>query len=193
MTERIHNIDQLTEKELLSLIELGDQDGLTLMYKRYNRSLFVYALRLVKDEDDAWDFVHDIFLSVIARIRSGELKVHTSLSALLHQSLRNHIFNSIERTKVADKFFTSIQSRINAGEATTENYILEKETRKKYEASLEGMPLLTREIYQLAHDQHFTYEQISRAKSVSRSTVQRHLREAIRVLQTKLTSIFLLF
>lgn len=185
-----HHID---EQELIRLIGSGSGDAMAIIYRRHLRTLFVYAAKLVQDEDEAFDFVHDTFLTFYTKIRTGELVIHTSLSAFLHQSLRNRIFDRIDHTRVADRYYSLLKNKFEAGELTTENYLRDKETRKRIEDGLNSLPPLTREIFVMSNIENRTYHEISREKSISMATVKRRLKEAKTFLQTRLTAFFMTF
>lgn len=188
----MQSYNQLPEQELIRLIERRDTFALAEMYNRHSQELIVHALKILRDEDDAVDAVHDVFLKVYTIIRDQKFSIHTSLEAFLHRILRNRIYDKIDKTRVSGEYFSILQQHLDMGEPTTENNIIEKETRKRIEDGIDSMPSRTRTIYKLSNLENLTQEQISEKMQISSRSVRRHLKEAFRILQEKLTSILFL-
>src|SRR5690606_27615609 len=85
------------ERELLYKISVGDEYAFRILYNRYRKKIYSYALKIIKSEMLAEDILHEVFLRVwqhgnIAEIENieGYLKIVTrnyTLKILRRQQL----------------------------------------------------------------------------------------------------------
>ena len=64
MTSNNSKHDSLTDKELLARIRNCDREAFDTVYGKYHRDLYFYALKLIKDRDDASDIIQDTFVKL---------------------------------------------------------------------------------------------------------------------------------
>ncbi|WP_411273247.1 RNA polymerase sigma factor [Daejeonella sp.] len=60
---KIHDSDQ----QLWSNFKAGDQDAYTTIIQRYFTPMFIYAIRLSKDQDFVKDCIQDVFYNLWKR------------------------------------------------------------------------------------------------------------------------------
>ncbi len=64
--------DQATDEELLARLRSGEAEALAALYDRYASLMYALSLRILTDEREAQDLLHDVFLEVWERARDYE-------------------------------------------------------------------------------------------------------------------------
>ena len=64
----------ISDHELLSLIKEGDQAAFKSIYEKYWQLLYVAACKIIKDEDEAKDAVQEVFISLLSKGASIDIK-----------------------------------------------------------------------------------------------------------------------
>lgn len=57
----------MSDEELFRLIQLGEEEAFTELYSRYSRRLLAFFVRMLGGEDQAQDFLQELFLRVIQK------------------------------------------------------------------------------------------------------------------------------
>lgn len=78
-----------TERQLTEAIREGDRAALRRLYERYVRYGMAIALRIVADEEDALDVVHDAFVSILTSIDTFDYRGEGSLKAWVARIVTN--------------------------------------------------------------------------------------------------------
>ena len=109
------------------IVIFNERDTLAFkeVYERYWLLLFHHARRMLKDNDQAEDVVQDIFFILLNKPES--LKLESSLSSYLYQTVRNKILNLIRHEKVKGDYIKSFQEYTSSGVCSTDELIRERE------------------------------------------------------------------
>lgn len=90
VTNSLEMLEQLalpsSESQLIQLVARGDQIAFHKLYRRYDRLIFQYLLRLIHDNEQAEDLLQEVFLAVwkgAPRFR-GKSKVKTWIYHIAH-------------------------------------------------------------------------------------------------------------
>jgi len=62
------------EKEIVKLLESGDQKAMTYLYKNYSDSLYGVILKIISDEDLAQDVLQETFIKVWKKAKTYDSK-----------------------------------------------------------------------------------------------------------------------
>jgi len=182
----------LSDHELLNLLQSGDQDSFKELYKRYGGLLYVYALKLTDNKDDADDIVQEVFISLLTK---EQLEIKRTVSAYLYSAVRYKIFDLLAHKKVKSGYADSLQLFIDQGEYITDNYIREKELATLVEKEINLLPTKMRQIFESSRKAHLSQKQIAEKFNISEHTVKKQINNSIKILKMKLSKlmIFLLF
>jgi len=82
-----------TDREILGLIEAGDDAGFDLMVEKYAAMLYRYARRMCADESDAEDALQDTFLAAKQKIHQfrGDGKLRNWLFSITGNACRQKL------------------------------------------------------------------------------------------------------
>ncbi len=173
-----------SESELLALLKQHDERAFAEIYERYWEGLLRHANSMLKDEDEIKDVLQDVFITLWEKAYAMERTA--SLSAYLHTLVRNRILNMLLRSKVKDKYLTSLghfSERVAHG---TDFAIREKEMAQRIEEELDRLPEKMREVFELSRKQRLSYLEIAEKLQISQNTVKKQISNAIRQLKLKL-------
>nr|WP_121272326.1 sigma-70 family RNA polymerase sigma factor [Pedobacter schmidteae] len=186
------NYTKYTDEQLISLLKEGDHIAYTHLYDRYFQLLFVYALKKLRDTDEAKDLIQEFFTVLWAKRTS--LNVNGNLPAYCFTAINNRIIDVFLHRKVADKYIGSIIIPTAEEEAKTDYLVREKQLMAYIEKEIQALPGKMRMIFELSRKSNYTCKQISDELQISEKTVHRQMSNALLRLRTKLGSfIFLVF
>lgn len=173
-----------TDQELTALLKEGDGIAFTEIYNRHKRELFIYAVRLVKDEDLAGDLVQEVLISLWDRRAVIDLK--GSIVAYLFTALRYKFFDWIDKQKVRDDYAASFQLFIDEGEWITDNQVAENELMAFIEQQIAQLPEKMRIVFLMSHKENLSYKEISERLNITEKTVHNQVNNALKLLKIKL-------
>lgn len=173
-----------TDQELAALLKGGDRLAFTEIYNRFKGELYVYAARLVKDEDLAGDLVQEVFISFWDRRQVIVFK--SSIVAYLFTALRYKFFDWIDKQKVRTAYAASFQAFIEEGEWITDNQLAEKELMTFIEQQIMQLPEKMRAVFLLSYKENMSYKEISERLNITEKTAQNQANNALKLLKLKL-------
>lgn len=173
-----------TNKELTVFLKEGDHAAYAEIYDRFQCLLYVYACKIVKDQDEAEDIVQEIFISLWEK--RNDIDFHTSLSSYLYCAVRYKFINLLDRKKVRSDYSTSLQKFIDQGDFVTDDYIREKELHNIIEQQICLLPEKMRQIFIMSRKQNKSNKEIADELSKSEKTVRNQVNNALNILRVKL-------
>ncbi|TKC65657.1 RNA polymerase sigma-70 factor [Pedobacter hiemivivus] len=184
---------KLSDPDLITLIKAGDDAAFTEIYNRYWGILYSHARRMLHNDEEAEDIIQEIFVSFLKKVNVLELK--NNLSGYLYQSVRNMIYNFIERDKNKEKYMESLEQFIEQGEYQADYLIREKQFRGLIENEIASLPESMRKIFELSRNSHLSYLEIADQLGVTEGVVRNNISRALKILKSKLgaTVLFYLF
>ena len=183
-----------SDQELTVLLVKGDKAAFAFIYNNYKASLYLHALRTLKDEEEATDLVQEVFTNLWEKREVFSLK--TSLDSYLYGAIRNRVFNAIAHQKITSQYASSLQSFLDKGEFITDDLIREKELTAIIDKEIALLPEKMREVFLLSRNTDLSYKKIGEHLNISDKTVKKQVGNAVRILREKINgsvSIFFLF
>lgn len=179
-----------TDKVLADLIGKGDADAFSEIYKRYRGVLYLHALRMLKNEDEAKDIVQDLF--TVFWVKRNEIEVTGTISGYLYTAVKNRILDHIARNQTREKYISSLAGFISEGEFVTDNQIREKELTTLIEKEVELLPEKMKQIFKLSRLDNLSHKDIALELKLSDKTVKKQVSNALIILKKKLEVALLL-
>lgn len=173
----------LSDKELVDLMKSGDHVAFTEIYNRYWGLMYVHALKMLSDEDEAKDIIQDLFITVWSK--RSNLDLNTNLSGYLYISTRHKILNKIRQRKTSDNFINALALYINDSENSIIDDIREKELTIIINKEIEKLPLKMRRIFEMSRKQYLSHKEIAEELDISDKTVKKQINNAIKILKLK--------
>ncbi|MDR2283728.1 MAG: RNA polymerase sigma-70 factor [Sphingobacterium sp.] len=179
------------EQILLTRVSVGDEKAFLMLYDKYWERLFVYAVNIVKDRNEAEDVVQEVFTK-LWRVRESLLSVR-NLNAYLITITRNQALKNILGSK---RMTESIQSFIYYVEHDYPS--LDKEYDAKELASLiekhvDHLPEKMKEIFVLSRENGLSNKEIADSLNISEHTVKKQINNSLRRIRSSIRYILLIF
>src|SRR5690554_6075026 len=83
--------------DLLLQIKTGNEQSFRLVYEKYHKPLYHFALKYLRSKELAEDAVHDVFIKLWNKRR--KLDTSGSLKGFLFTATRNHVLNMLTSDK----------------------------------------------------------------------------------------------
>lgn len=180
----------LSDKELIALVLEKDDQAFGVLYERYFPLLFIYARKIIADEEVVKDLLQDVFVSLWSKT---PLAINRSFSSYIYAAVRFQLFDYMDKQKVRNGYADSLQHFLDQGEYSTDNYLLEKELQQQIEKEIMNLPPKMREIFILSRQEEKSYEEIAKQRNVSLNTVRKQVSNALKIMRSKLTLLFFTF
>lgn len=188
----MEDVDQLTDKELLSLIGTGDVMAFNIIFKKYNRELYAAAYNKLRDREEAKDVVQDVFSRLWCK--AGEINLtKADLPSYLHIAVRNRIFDLISKKKSASAYLEDLRTYLLESAEHADYLIREKQMKAMIEEEIATLPPRMREVFVLSRNHHLSHKEIAHQLNVSDQTVTDQVKKALKILKTKVSLLPILF
>lgn len=174
-----------TDAELTTLLKKGDLIAFNEIYKRFQGLLYIYACKIVKNNDDAEDIVQEVFLYLWDKRYT--IAISNSISVYLYKAVQYKFMNLLDHKKVRTDYKNSFNQFLEKGEFITDHYIRYKEFSQQIEQEVKALPDKMREIFELSRKHHLTRKEIAERLDLSEKTVKNQINNALKILRSRLS------
>lgn len=170
----------LSDKELVALLQKSDEQALSALYLRYWDKLFVTAAQRVDRPEDAEEILQDIFIRLWER--RNELELTHSLATYLGVAVKYKVidYRAKQHRQNAKITFSPIDEQTPAYQLSAEALLLEKELWQSIEQSISRLPEKCRIVFTMSRQEGKTYKQISAELDISEKAVEAHISRALK-------------
>lgn len=175
-------LDNLTDNELVLLVCRGEEMAFDMLYRRHHRTMYQYAVKLLKDSDVSADIVQSVFVKLWEH--KEYLSPEVNIKAYLYSMVRNRVVNYIRdnRSRLVHNY-RIVQENGMVEEVDVlgqfEDIVRHKELRK----AMESLPPQQRKILQFRFEGK-TNRQIAKEQNLSLNTVNVHFRLGLNALKS---------
>jgi RNA polymerase sigma-70 factor (ECF subfamily) len=171
------------ERALLTRIAGGEQEALVALYQRYQRPLFVYLLRLLRDEGLAEEVLQDVLVGIWqgAGTFAGRSRVSTWVFGIAH-----HQAAQASRRRQLPQAAPEDYAEISDEEQDTERLTFSLALQADLEAALATLLPIHREALELILAHGFSYEEAAVITGAPVGTVKSRVNQARRQMQQML-------
>ena len=180
----------ISDSELLRLIQRGDSGALGMLYMRYSDRVRRFAMGFLQNEGDADDVTHDVFVTLWQQC--AEIPDIASLKAYLFRMTRNAIFSMFRHRRIAEEYMARARYQSEEASSETEEKIATADLLDLVHLTIQSMPEQRRRIFTMNRFDHMTYDEIATALGISRKTVEYHISQALARLR-KISHLMCLF
>lgn len=177
----------LSDSELIKLLQVSDHAAYTEIYNRFFPLLFLHAVKKLGDKDEAKDIIHEIFTKLWIR-RESPLQA-TNLVGYLYTLLKNRIIDYIGHQQVEAKYISHFKSYgAIRNLSRTDALIREKEMRKYIDKEINALPPKMKAIFLLSRNDELSYKEIADKLTTTENNISKQVNNAIRILKIRLGS-----
>lgn len=178
------NCKKFSDADLALLFMKGEDAAFNEIYDRYSKLLYLFAYNKLRDENEAMDVVHDVFVWILNNREKFVLK--TSLSSYLYKSVLNKIFDIFRHQATIKKYIEQGDHFIEIDSIETDYLIREKDIAEMIEQEIAAMPAKMREVYLLKFKHYLSSKEVAAQLNISENTVNTHLKRAVKQMKEHL-------
>jgi RNA polymerase sigma-70 factor, ECF subfamily len=183
--------DNRTDLELLTRISNKDPEALKLIYKRYERPIYTFAYRIVKDAMLAEEVVQELFMRIwnsAERYDAGQ----GLLSSWMFTVTRNLAIDALRRRQTRTSQQVTEAEQLNrepdpepdTGAIATANIVGEQ-----VRSAIKTLSDDQQEVMELIYFNGYTQQEVSEKCDIPLGTVKSRVRLAMKALKTQLEDI----
>ena len=165
----------------------GDQDAFAVLVQRYSSSLFSYARKFFKDDDQVSDIIQKVFIRLYASLPTlrADLPLKSWLYQLTHnccidelRANRNHGFHFSELEEVYDDNGVPIIEAIPDSEPLPDELAEYRELQQYLHQAIQTLPVRPRAVVLLRYEGYFTFPEIGQILHLPTATVKTYFQRA---------------
>lgn len=179
----------LTDDEIFVLIKEGDHAAYTQLFDRFYGLLYIHALKIIRDEDEAKDLVQELFEMIWKKRET--LNFTGSISAYLYACIRNLVLNHIAHQKVRSRYVDSLKEFMEQEDCLTDFQVREQQLKALIEEAIAALPAKMSEIFRLSRHEYLSHKQIAAKLQLSELTVKTQVKRALKILKPKFGFVFI--
>ena len=172
------------ESKWLFALADGDFVAFGVLYEKYHRPLYHFALKLSKNPHEAEELVQSVFVTVWETRKT--IDPEKSFSAYLFSITRNRFYDMLRRRITESCYADYILYRNDQTSDDLEKQIENEEINEIIQQLLQQVPERRREIFLLSRDENLTYKQIAEKLQISENTVDTQIRNVLNFLREEL-------
>lgn len=174
---------QHTDEELHNLFLQDKPGAYEEIYMRYFKKLYLYAVKLLQEEDYADDILQDVFLNFFLYRKKIE---NGSLSAFLYAAVRNKVYDRFNHNKIRSNYASLFLTKNEPCENFIEEQINFKELKNILNIGIEKLPDKTKEIFVRSKIQEKSHKEICKELGLTKDVVKKQVSQALKNLKSKL-------
>lgn len=156
-------------------------DEFEQLFREHFKPLCGFALKYVKDLDDAKGVVHDVFVIVWGKFES--LGPDVNYKSYLYASVKNRCLNFIRDRKNLVKFDKAVEQTMIS---EMHDALEISELERAIEMAIDTLPDRCRQIFKLSRFEDLKYAEIAQKMNISVKTVEAQMSKALRILREHL-------
>jgi RNA polymerase sigma-70 factor (ECF subfamily) len=187
--------DGATDEALLRKFIEGDADAFETLVRRFERPLFNFILRSVRDADRSEELLQEVFLRVIQRAAEfqGGSKVSTWIYTIARNlcidTSRKMVFRrhrSLDAPSGDDPDGPTMMDRVVAATPLADREVIGGDLKERIARAVEELPEEQREVFLMRELQDLAFKDIAEIVGVPENTVKSRMRYALERLQRAL-------
>ena len=171
------------DRQTVSEFIKGKVEAFDILYERYSGRLYVFALRLLKNQEDARDVVQETFLKIwqkryeLSEVKSFKSIVFTVNYNIMIDMVRKKMNDEKYQAFLHQYFKFETPHAINSGDLD----LLNQHVR----TLVDQLPERRREIFVLSRETGLTNREISEKLNISIKTVETHISLALKYIRER--------
>lgn len=163
-------------------IQITFLDQMELLYKKFYRKLFLYALTYLGEEEEARDMVSDMFVQLWYKWKE-EQTVRTPSASYLYAMLRSRCVDKLRRQEVENRYLQQLEKDRFDNEEDVKEY---EQTVSRLYTAIQQLPEPGKTILHYCYFDHMTYQQTADKLQMSLPMVKKHMAKIFQLLRDKL-------
>lgn len=172
---------QHTDHDLFRLIAAGDEAAFAELFRRYDRRIFPFVLKMIKSEAQAEEITQEIFIK-LWRTRERLLPIDQP-EAYIFTIAARHTLDQIRKRLNENKMLQRLSANQPLMHNDTEDLLLLKDKESLLRQAVDQLPPQQKTVYLLSRQEGLNYDEIAARMNLSPNTVRNHLVKALQTLR----------
>jgi RNA polymerase sigma-70 factor (ECF subfamily) len=174
------------EADLIVSLREGDMMAFSVLFDRYAKRLYHFALGYLKSVEESEEIVQEVFLKIWNN--REEISLLKSFEAYLFTIAKNGILNTIRKSKSEQAYLN--YAKLHPGKNILLDEELDfKELEKAYKQSIDKLSPRRKEVYILSREQSLSNAEIAEKLNISVKTVENQMTSAISEIRKNLRNL----
>lgn len=177
------NLFDLSDTELQLRVRNKDSQAFEILFDRFWKRLYAFAMRIYKEEAICKDIVQEIFISFWEKSSKEPI---LNLEAYFLRAVKYRVANHIRDLK-----FDSIHIQVLENipyPVETDKGLVYQEFENKILNEIEKLPPKCRMVFKMSRFDAFSNSEIAEKLSISERTVEKHLSDAVKFLRIRINT-----
>lgn len=181
----MNKLTSLADEELVCLYTNGNNDAFDILLNRYESKVFMYVSYFVRNKEVAEDLFQDIFMRVVATIRSNRYTEQQKFSSWLMRISHNIVIDYFRHQK-NEKNISNDETEIDlfndikfSDENNVETQMVRQQNLKGVQEIIKMLPKNQQEIIDLRYYQDKSFKEIAVLLNCSINTALGRTRYAL--------------
>lgn len=157
------------------------QADFEVLYKENFAILYIHALNMLEDREEAKDIVQEVF--AVTWQKREEIVIKTNMRAYLFQAVKNRILDLYAHEATVRKFRASINHEIF--QSIDDEASREERLMKQIEGEISLLPEQMAVVFRMSRMEEKTHAEIAETLDISVNTVKTHIGRALKKLRLK--------
>lgn len=166
-----------TDQGLFRLIAMGDETAFAELFRRYDRRIYPFVLKMIKSEVQAEEITHEIFIK-IWRTRERLTSIDQP-EAYIFTIAARHALDQIRKRLNENRMLQRLSASLPPAHNDPEEKLLFKDKEALIQQAIDQLPPQQKSVYLLSRQQGLSYEEIAGELGISPNTVRNHLVKAL--------------
>jgi RNA polymerase sigma-70 factor (ECF subfamily) len=184
------DVTALADPELVDLVAAGDAQALAVLYDRYSRAVFSFALRMLGDRATAEELVQEVYFRAWQQARKfseGRGTFITWLLSITHNMAIDEIRRRNRRPQRADSADPVLMlTNVRDDNPGVEDQAMLTAIREQVAVAMAALPEAQRSAIELAYFRGLTQREIAELQGEPLGTIKTRMRLAVRKLREHL-------
>jgi len=163
-----HNEETFAEN-----LRIDDRTVIDDIYAQYHKKIFRFSLSYLKNEEDAYDLVQDVFIKLWENRFS--LKKDTNFDAFLFTIAKNSVISLFRKRITEQKYLDYLNVAATSNTQGTEEQTNYTFLKDRYDQLIDKLPPKRQAIFKLSREKGFSNKEIADIQGISEKTVEDHL------------------
>ena len=166
----------LTDESIVRLIcQEHKRELLEILYQRYEKKIYYKCFSIMRNEEIAKDFTHDIFIKILSRLEQFQGKSNFSL--WVHSISYNYCIDQIKKEKKKKtEYVDSYEHHEVTDQDSSEIEILHNIQMKHLRKGMEKLKPSERMLLLMYYQDNFSIEMMSTSLRIGKSAVKMRLK-----------------
>ncbi len=171
------SLEKYTDQQLFRLIASGSEAAFAELFRRYDRRIYPFVLKMIKNSMMAEEITQEIFIK-IWRHREALAVIDQPQSYIFTIAAR-HTLDQIRKQLNENRMLQRFSASLNPAHNDPEELLLLKDMSALIQRAVEQLPPQQRSVYELSRQKGMSYEEIGQQLNISPNTVRNHLVKAL--------------